>query len=356
MSAKSMTGLMEELAKKVGGQDAAEALYKQFKSEGLSNNKVKNAIRNYIDNFDSTSQRPVKEAIKEGLEGQMYMNFDGVKDPSIAKNTPAGQNYYRDDKLIARTFDYDGYAYEEMLIENPLTNFKGYQKFPVGENGHQTIEAFRDYNIKEDEFNHALNAFNKQTGNKPFVDNKIYSNSQIEGQQSFIFDEQGNVSYDGMKTKEKTNTNTESNQSSSSSTTQEQQVNQPDTDELDRANRGWMQRTLDGVKERATGIWNVVSGNNYRQTTADRINYNNQVFESGQGEYITSNREYRQKMNNADSPNDDVKTVTEDVLNNSNSSGIGDWAKDNLGWAAAIVGGTGLLAGGLLFGGDDDEY
>lgn len=63
--------------------------------------------------------------------------------------------------------------------------------------------------------------------------------------------------------------------------------------DLNDANRGWRQRTLDNLEEKASNTWDHLSGQNRRRTTANRRQYNQQVFDSGQGEFITTNSEYK---------------------------------------------------------------
>lgn len=136
------------------------------------------------------------------------------------------------------------------------------------------------------------------------------------------------------------------------------------SDSLNRSNRGWRQRTIDGVKERATGIWNTISGNNYRQTTANRKLYNEGVAQAGGTDFVTKNSDYKRMQrqyskSNADTPEtlyNNVQKAQEIASEGSDSSGIGGWIEENTGLAMAIAGGAGVAGGALLFGGDDDDY
>ena len=131
-------------------------------------------------------------------------------------------------------------------------------------------------------------------------------------------------------------------------------------DEMDKANRGWRERTIDGVKERATGVWNTVSGKNRKEVTANRRAYNQQVANEGKGDYIKSNSEYRRMQkqyakSGADTPEtmyENIMKAQENSSNGLNWDGIAETIKDNqLLVAGGLIGG-GLVVSSLM----DDDY
>jgi hypothetical protein len=132
-------------------------------------------------------------------------------------------------------------------------------------------------------------------------------------------------------------------------------------DELDKANRGFRRRTLDGVKDGATGMWNTVSGKNRAQVTANRRAYNQQVANSGKGAYITSNAEYKRMQrtyaaSGADTPEslyENMMKAQENATNGLNWSGISEWAHDNQLLAAGAIAGGAILVSEIL---NDDDY
>ena len=134
-------------------------------------------------------------------------------------------------------------------------------------------------------------------------------------------------------------------------------------DDLDKANRGWRQRTLDGAQEKASNAWDHISGNHRRRTTEQRRAYNQRVFDSGEGNFINTNREYKQMQQQyANSNADTAETLYENMINAQRISqtqagehsgiNLGDFLGNHpvIGLGGAAVGG-GIIANIL----DDDE-
>ena len=135
-------------------------------------------------------------------------------------------------------------------------------------------------------------------------------------------------------------------------------------DDLNKANRGWRQRTLDGVEEKVSNAWDHISGNHRRHTTEQRRAYNQRVFDSG-GEFINTNREYeRMQRQYAASNADTADTLYENMMNAQKISqtGAGDNSGIDLGEFLGkhpVIGlGTAAVGGGIIsnmLDDDDDE-
>ena len=134
-------------------------------------------------------------------------------------------------------------------------------------------------------------------------------------------------------------------------------------DDLDKANRGWRQRTLDGAQEKASNAWDHVSGNHRRRTTEQRRAYNQRVFDSGEGNFINTNREYKQMQQQyANSNADTAETLYENMINAQRISQTeaGEHSGINLGEFLGnhpVIGlGTAAIGGGIISNIlDDDE-
>lgn len=135
-------------------------------------------------------------------------------------------------------------------------------------------------------------------------------------------------------------------------------------DDLNKANRGWRQRTLDGAEEKVSNIWDHISGNHRKRTTEQRRAYNQRVFDSG-GEFINTNREYeRMQRQYAASNADTADTLYENMMNAQKISqtGAGDNSGIDLGQFLGnhpVIGlGTAAVGGGIIsnmLDDDDDE-
>lgn len=135
---------------------------------------------------------------------------------------------------------------------------------------------------------------------------------------------------------------------------------------LNQANRGWRQRTLDGVKETGENIRDTVTGRARKQRTDARRAYNSYIAEQGGTDFITSNsafREMQEKFGKDLSPEEMYSQVlaAQNASQTSFSEYAGiakEWAENNKELAAGLAIGTGLLGGGVAFGllsGDDDD-
>ena len=132
-------------------------------------------------------------------------------------------------------------------------------------------------------------------------------------------------------------------------------------DDLNKANRGWRQRTLDGVEEKVSNAWDHISGNHRRHTTEQRRAYNQRVFDSG-GEFINTNREYeRMQRQYAASNADTADTLYENMMNAQKISqtGAGDNSGIDLGQFLGnhpVIGlGTAAVGGGIISNMLDDD-
>ena len=126
-------------------------------------------------------------------------------------------------------------------------------------------------------------------------------------------------------------------------------------DDLDKANRGWRQRTLDGAQEKASNAWDHVSGKHRRRTTEQRRAYNQRVFDSGEGNFINTNREYKQMQQQyANSNADTAETLYENMINAQRISQTeaGEHSGINLGEFLGnhpVIGlGTAAIGGGII--------
>lgn len=135
-------------------------------------------------------------------------------------------------------------------------------------------------------------------------------------------------------------------------------------DDLNKANRGWRQRTLDGMEEKVSNAWDHISGNHRRRTTEQRRAYNQRVFDNG-GDFINTNREYeRMQRQYAASNADTADTLYENMMNAQKISqtGAGDNSGIDLGQFLGnhpVIGlGTAAVGGGIIsnmLDDDDDE-
>lgn len=134
-------------------------------------------------------------------------------------------------------------------------------------------------------------------------------------------------------------------------------------EDLDKANRGWRQRTLDNAEEKVSNAWDHLSGNNRRRTTQQRRAYNQQVMDNGQGEFITSNKEYKRMQSKYGSSNADTpESLYENMINAQkiSQSGAGEYSGINLGEFLEnhpVIGLGGAAAGGAILANvfDDDD-
>lgn len=134
-------------------------------------------------------------------------------------------------------------------------------------------------------------------------------------------------------------------------------------EDLDKANRGWTRRTLDSAEEKASNAWDHISGNNRKRTTQQRRAYNQQVMDNGQGEFITSNREYKKMQNKYGSSKADTpESLYENMINAQkiSQSGAGEYAGVDLGEFLGkhpVIGLGGAATGGAILANifDDDN-
>ena len=134
-------------------------------------------------------------------------------------------------------------------------------------------------------------------------------------------------------------------------------------DDLDKANRGWRQRILDGAQEKVSNAWDHINGNNRRRTTEQRRAYNQKVFDSGEGNFINTNREYKQMQQQyANSNADTAETLYENMINAQRISQTeaGEHSGINLGEFLGnhpVIGLGGAAVGGGIISNilDDDE-
>lgn len=139
-------------------------------------------------------------------------------------------------------------------------------------------------------------------------------------------------------------------------------------EEMEKANRGWRQRTLDGTKERVAGIWDnvkdTVSGANRQETTRRRREHNQQVLDNGGSDFITSNREFKRMErkyadSNADTPGslyENMMKAEETATGAKDYSGIYDFVHQNQLLVAGGIAGTAVLGAAILDSSDDDDY
>ncbi len=154
---------------------------------------------------------------------------------------------------------------------------------------------------------------------------------------------------------------------SSAPTETEHAARQAEYDELgkrldaqEKADRGLRTRFLDGVQERATGFFNTVTGQNRRQTTAARREYNNFVASQGGNDFVTSNSQFKQMQkqygaSNADTPESLYENITKAQETSSGGidwAGISKWAHDNQLIVAGGIAGAAIIGANLL----DDDY
>ena len=136
-------------------------------------------------------------------------------------------------------------------------------------------------------------------------------------------------------------------------------------DDLNKANRGWTQRTLDEAEEKVSNAWDHISGNHRRHTTEQRRAYNQRVFDSGEGDFINTNREYKRMQRQYGASNaDTADTLYENMMNAQKISqtGAGDNSGIDLGEFLGkhpVIGlGTAAVGGGIIsnmLDDDDDE-
>lgn len=130
-------------------------------------------------------------------------------------------------------------------------------------------------------------------------------------------------------------------------------------EELDKANRGLRQRTLDSVNEKFNNVKNTVTGQKRRQTTQQRREYNQMAYDAGQP-MMNTNREFiaaQQKYNGTDSQTTfDNMMKAQDVSRTAagDNNGLGGFISDHPGIAMGIAVGTGVIGANIFD--DDDDY
>ena len=259
-----------------------------------------------------TKIRQIKEARKstmmdnlsEGSDGQMYMNF-GYKDRPEPK---PGRKYTYDEAMSMSDAEFDA------LSDADVSKY---------------ADIIHEHDMK-----------------------KINAKKQIEGQQSFLVDKNGNL-------------NTEYGV---------QQLRQA---EVDKANRSWIRKRLDSVGEAWDNLKSNVSdtitgngdgtrriaGRNTRESVRQAANQ--AYVETGRGSAQSKKEFYKNYKPNTPSnmgPSSNASDYT-NILGSSSASdvaeenatklselwdGLPDWAKYT---GTAVAGG---IAGAVLFGGDDD--
>lgn len=139
-------------------------------------------------------------------------------------------------------------------------------------------------------------------------------------------------------------------------------------EEMEKANRGWRQRTLDGTKERVSGIWSNVKDSvnnmNRQETTRRRLEHNQQVFDNGGTDFIKSNHDFKKMEkqyadSNADTPGSLFESMTkaeETATGTKDYSGIYDFVHQNQLLVAGGIAGTAVLGAAILDNSDDDDY
>ena len=260
-----------------------------------------------------TKIRQIKEARKstmmdnlsEGSDGQMYMNF-GYKDRPEPK---PGRKYTYDEAMSMSDAEFDA------LSDADVSKY---------------ADIIHEHDMK-----------------------KINAKKQIEGQQSFLVDKNGNL-------------NTEYGV---------QQLRQA---EVDKANRSWIRKRLDSVGEAWDNLKSNVSdtitgngdgtrriaGRNTRESVRQAANQ--AYVETGRGSAQSKKEFYKNYKPNTPSnmgPSSNASDYT-NILGSSSASdvaeenatklselwdGLPDWAKYT---GTAVAGG---IAGAVLFGGDDDN-
>ena len=304
--------------KGLGGSKGSSTVSEAVEQASKNSNEIPGQISMFADSTGQmhtpeTKIRQIKEARKstmmdnlsEGSDGQMYMNF-GYKDRPEPK---PGRKYTFDEAMSMSDAEFDA------LSDADVSKY---------------ADVIYEHDMK-----------------------KINAKKQIEGQQSFLVDKNGNL-------------NTEYGV---------QQLRQA---EVDKANRSWIRKRLDGAGEAwsnlKSNVSDIITGNGDetrriagRNTRESARQAANQAYvETGRGSAQSKKGFYKNYKPNTPSnmgPSSNASDYT-NILGSSSASdvaeenatklselwdGLPDWAKYT---GTAVAGG---IAGAVLFGGDDDN-
>ena len=371
--------LEEQLSKRVGGSDIAKGIIEGIQAQkGINRAGVQKQVKNLIKDIDTddiVKKAKFTDSFAEEANGQMVMK--GLENSAGSSTTTKAIEQVSKDEIpgqISMFADSTGQmhtpetkirqikeARKSTMMDNLSEGSDGQMYMNFGYKDRPEPKPGRKYTYDEamSMSNAEFDALSDADVSK-YADviyehdmKKINAKKQIEGQQSFLVDKNGNL-------------NTEYGV---------QQLRQA---EVDKTNRSWIKKRLDGAREAwgnlKSNVSDTITGNGDgtrriggRNTRESARQAANQAYvETGRGSAQSKKEFYKNYKPNTPSnmgPSSNASDYT-NILGSSSASdvaeenatklselwdGLPDWAKYT---GTAVAGG---IAGTVLFGGDDDN-
>lgn len=371
--------LEEQLSKRVGGSDIAKGIIEGIQAQkGINRAGVQKQVKNLIKDIDTddiVKKAKFTDSFAEEANGQMVMK--GLENSAGSSTTTKAIEQVSKDEIpgqISMFADSTGQmhtpetkirqikeARKSTMMDNLSEGSDGQMYMNFGYKDRPEPKPGRKYtydeamSMSDAEFDALSDADVSKYADVIYEHDmkKINAKKQIEGQQSFLVDKNGNL-------------NTEYGV---------QQLRQA---EVGKANRSWIRKRLDGAGEAwgnlKSNVSDIITGNGDgtrriagRNTRESARQAANQAYvETGRGSAQSKKEFYKNYKPNTPSnmgPSSNASDYT-NILGSSSASdvaeenatklselwdGLPDWAKYT---GTAVAGG---IAGAVLFGGDDDN-
>ena len=369
--------LEEQLSKRVGGSDIAKGIIEGIQAQkGINRAGVQKQVKNLIKDIDTddiVKKAKFTDSFAEEANGQMVMK--GLENSAGSSTTTKAIEQVSKDEIPGQVSMFAASTGQMHTPETKIRQIKEARKSTMmdnlseGSDGQMYMNfGYKDrpepkpgrkytydeaMSMSDAEFDALSDADVSKYADVIYKHDmkKINAKKQIEGQQSFLVDKNGNL-------------NTEYGV---------QQLRQA---EVDKANRSWIRKRLDGAGEAwgnlKSNVSDTITGNgdgtkrirgrNTRESARQAANQ--RYIDTGEGS-AQSKKQFRKnyKTSENNGPSSNASDYT-NILGSSSASdvaeenatklselwdGLPDWAKYT---GTAVAGG---IAGTVLFGGDDDN-
>ena len=370
--------LEEQLSKRVGGSDIAKGIIEGIQAQkGINRAGVQKQVKNLIKDIDTddiVKKAKFTDSFAEEANGQMVMK--GLENSAGSSTTTKAIEQVSKDEIPGQVSMFADSTGQMHTPETKIRQIKEARKSTMMDNLSEGSDGqmYMNFGYKDRPepkpgrkytYDEAMSMSDAEFDALSDADvskyadiihehdmKKINAKKQIEGQQSFLVDKNSNL-------------NTEYGV---------QQLRQA---EVDKANRSWIRKRLDGAGEAwsnlKSNVSDIITGNGDetrriagRNTRESARQAANQAYvETGRGSAQSKKEFYKNYKPNTPSnmgPSSNASDYT-NILGSSSASdvaeenatklselwdGLPDWAKYT---GTAVAGG---IAGAVLFGGDDD--